>query len=384
MKQYPDVRLIYDRRKETVKKKDGCVEIEIYLQGKRKWISTGVRISSNNWTPKNNKVIGRIDSLDLNLKIDAILDYINCYIRQLMIDKKEFTWDGLHTHLEKQKIQNSFIDFVETRLAARKDLTKNSIKNHKKFVTALKEFGKIQNFEDLSRQRVKEYDEWLRNRRNYIQSTIAEYHKYLKIYIHDAIRQELITLNPYDGFKVDRGKTRTRKYLTQDEVLKLENAKLPTDSLNKVRDLFLFQCHTGMAYTDMARFDYRKVEKKGDRYIYHDIRQKTSEDFYIVLLPKAVEILKKYNDELPIISNYQYNLRLKVVAEAAGIEKNITTHMGRHTYATMCLNAGIPIEVLAQMLGHSNIKTTQIYAKLVNKTVEDSYDVLEQYLIKSN
>lgn len=84
------------------------------------------------------------------------------------------------------------------------------------------------------------------------------------------------------------------------------------------------------------------------------------------------------------MSNQQYNLRLKVIAEAVGIKKNLTSHMGRHTYATMCLNAGIPIEVLAKMLGHTDIKTTQIYAKLVNKTIENAYDVLEKNLHDNN
>ena len=110
----------------------------------------------------------------------------------------------------------------------------------------------------------------------------------------------------------------------------------------------------------------------------HDVRQKTGEEFYIVLLPKAIHILKRYDYRLPLISNQQYNMRLKIVADAAALDKQLTSHMGRHTYATICLNSGIKIEVLAKMMGHSDIKTTQIYARMINTTVENAYDVLEE------
>ena len=141
--------------------------------------------------------------------------------------------------------------------------------------------------------------------------------------------------------------------------------------------MFLFQCYTGLAYSDMRKFDFRDVQQRGKRLVLHDVRKKTGEDFYIVLLPPAIEILNKYDFRLPLMSNEQYNMRLKLVAESAGIEKNLTSHMGRHTFATLSLNSGIKIEVLAQMMGHADIRTTQIYAKMINCTVEEAYSVLE-------
>lgn len=111
--------------------------------------------------------------------------------------------------------------------------------------------------------------------------------------------------------------------------------------------------------------------------VIHDVRQKTEETYFIVLLSPALEVLERYKFILPVISNQQYNLRLKIVADYAKIDKNLTVHMARHTFATMCLNNGVKIENVSKMLGHSNIKTTQEYAKVLNSEVEKSFDLLE-------
>lgn len=140
-------------------------------------------------------------------------------------------------------------------------------------------------------------------------------------------------------------------------------------------------CYTGLAYADLAKFDFVKgVENRNGKYVIADRRKKTNEDYFIVLLSPAVRLLKKYDYKLPIISNQQYNIMLKVMAQYADINKNITTHVARHTFAVFALNNGVPIEVVAKMLGHSNIRTTQLYAKVLNSEVEKGFDLLERKL----
>lgn len=375
---YPSVRLLQGRRTTANSLSESTVEIEIYFQHKRKWISTGVKIAPKNWS-KDNKVIGCANAVDLNLKIEALYNNILKYIRTLMIEEKEFTWSHFNNFIESNRTPTSFIDFVNKRYSARKDIKESTRRQHKKLYNSLKKFGKIQSFADLTKNNILLYDEWLHDL-GYCQVTVACYHKFMKVYINDAIRMDMIKDSPYNNIKIDRGKSEMRKYITSEELSKLEKAKMPTDSLEKVRDLFVFQCYTGLAYADLSKFDFKQVEQKGGKYVLHDVRQKTGEDYYIVLLPKAIAVLKKYDYILPIMTNQQYNLRLKLVAGHAKVEKNLTSHMGRHTYATLCLNAGVKIEVLAHMLGHSDIKTTQIYAKLVNQTVEDAYDLLSEKL----
>ena len=136
---------------------------------------------------------------------------------------------------------------------------------------------------------------------------------------------------PYTGVIVKRGKYKRRRFLYQEELDKIRNAEIPNDSIRRVRDLFVFQSFTGLAYADLAKFNFKRdvVQHEG-KYIIYDMRIKTEEDYYIVLLSPALEVLKKYNYELPIISNTQYNLRLKLVADYAGLDKNLTTHLRRH------------------------------------------------------
>ena len=381
MNQYPSVKVIFDRRKKASSSRSGNIEIEILYKGKRKWISTGIKVLPENWHPVH-RIIGLENAFDLNLKIENLERPILDYIRQQMVNHEAFSWIELQAFIEISKLDNSFIDFVEKVIDERKDIRESTRKNHLKLVKALKSYGKLVKFNDLNRTGIIKFEEWLRSRYDYEQSTIASYHKFLKIYVNEAIRREIIRTNPYLGLKIDRGNEGVRKYLTPDELDMVERCTLPNKSLNKVRDVFIFQCYTGLAYSDLLKFDFNTVIQRNGHFIINDIRQKTQEKFYIVLLPYAMKILEKYGNNLPVLSNQQYNLRLKVVGDIAGVSKPLTTHMARHTYASMCLNAGIKIEVLAQMLGHTDIKTTQIYAKMFNTTVEAAFDQLEENLRK--
>lgn len=376
MNKYPTTRVIFDRRKVATPKKEGTVEIEIYYEKKRKWLSTGVKVLPKNWHP-DKRVISRVDSQDLNIRIENVEKAIINHIRKLMIDEKLFTWSGLESSFKTKKEDSSFIKFIELSLQNKNGIAPNTRKNHRNLLGRLKDFKLIQDFKDLTKENVTSFNEWMHSK-GYKQASISTFHKILKVYIFEAIQRDIISQNPYTGFKIDRGKSDIRRFLNEEELTSIENAKTSTRSLEKVKDLFLFQCYTGLAYADLSKFDFNQVIVRNGKYVVHDVRKKTGEEFYIILLPKAIEILKKYDYKLPIMTNQQYNLRLKIVADAAGLDKRLTSHMGRHTYATMCLNSGVKIEVLADMMGHADIKTTQIYAKLVNSTVENAYDILEE------
>lgn len=159
--------------------------------------------------------------------------------------------------------------------------------------------------------------------------------------------------------------------MTAEELKKVKDAQIDSETICRVRDLFIFQAYTGISYADLAKFNFKRdVQKRGNKYVILDIRLKTEENYFIVLLSPAMEILKKYDYVLPIISNQQYNLRLKIVADYAGLDRNLTVHMSRHTFATMCLNNGVKMENVSKMLGHTNVRTTQQYAKVLNAEVE--------------
>lgn len=380
MKKYPKIRIVYGRRRPN-SKGECSVEIEISHEGKRKWISTGVSVLPRYWKERQKKIVGISQAFDLNLKIEASENFISNYIRKQIVNERDFSWAALDAAMKTSTNSGSFIEFVARQIEESTDKAPNTIKNYKAFLSLLKRYGKIQTFSDIDKPSILRFDDWL-HKCNYIQPTIANYHKFMKVFLNKAMAQELISSYPYTGIRISKGKSRMRRYLEMDELHKIEIAEMSTTSQKRVRDLFLFQCYTGMSYADMQRFDISKVEQRGNKYILRDTRQKTEEEYTLVLLPQAMEILARYNNKLPITSNQKYNLRLKEVGELADVNIKLTSHMGRHTYATMCLNIGISIETISKMLGHTDIKTTQIYAKMLHKSVEEASEKIEQELIR--
>ena len=153
----------------------------------------------------------------------------------------------------------------------------------------------------------------------------------------------------------------------------MKTIPLPSESLRKVRDVFVFQTYTCLSYTDLKDFDATKIQEVKNMKVYMGKRAKTDQPFTIPLLPPALAILKKYKTELPIISNVKYNEYLKVVAQAAGIDKPVSSHWARHTGATLLLNGGTDMRIVSKICGHSSTRITeQVYAKLLDETVVDA------------
>lgn len=260
---YPKVKIVCGRRASSLTQ-ESSVEIEIYHLRKRKWISTGVKVLPENWNDSK-WIVGRADAFDANLIIESLYTKIQNYIRKLVIDGEQFNWNSFESFLHDDDKYRSFVDFVKDRIEKRNDITNSSKRNHRKFHKALIDFGKIVLFKDLTKVNIQKYDEWLHNRRNYKQTTIASYHKYMKVYIHEALRMEYIITNPYEGFKINQGKPAGRKFLTVEELEAIEHSMMPTASIERVRDMFIFQCYTGLAYSDMKKFNFNNVINKSGR-----------------------------------------------------------------------------------------------------------------------
>lgn len=378
---FPTLRFVFDRKKIATKTRRGLIQIEVLFKGRRKWIGTGVKVYSDQWDDRK-MIINCLESIELNERLSNQRKSIEEWVAELARVNGQFSFDGLERFLNAgQERGEDYISFVERRIEERKDIRESTKKSQRKFPRALKAFGAIRYFSDLTVHNIQSFDNWLHGK-DYTQTTVHSYHKFNKIYINDAIRSGLLDKNPYDSVKIERGKSRTRKYLTPDELSRVEGADIPLPTIDKVRDLFLFQCYTGFAYAELAGFDFKDVIRKGGKYVIYDRRQKSDEEYYIVLLSPAVRILEKYGFVLPVISNQQYNMRLKIVADYAGLDKHLTSHMGRHTFAVMCLIKGAKIENVAKMMGHADISTTQMYAKVLNSEVEREFDMIEQSLQK--
>jgi site-specific recombinase XerD len=197
--------------------------------------------------------------------------------------------------------------------------------------------------------------------------------KHLYRVIKICILNKWLIDNPFKDFPC-KYKNPIRPYLTETEIQLIYNHVFPTDKLTRVRDLFMVQVYTGLSYADISNLTTENIEigVNGKEWIIIN-RHKTGERSAIPLLPVALEIFKKYDYKLPYYSNQKFNEYLKDISKACGIIKKLTTHIGRHTFATtICLSHGVPIETVSKLLGHSSLVTTQIYAKVTDwKTAND-------------
>ena len=191
--------------------------------------------------------------------------------------------------------------------------------------------------------------------------------KKLKRILEFAVKEGYISVNPF------RLTLREEKLeydvLTKDEIDILLNCKFSEDRLDKVRDCFIFQCYTGLAYSDMAQLTKDDIQ---DDVIYGR-RQKTDIQYVVPLLPVAKNILEKYDYQLPIISNQKYNQWLKFLGELSGLNKSLHSHLARHSFACLLLNSGVDMKTISRTMGHSNSKITEhTYAFMNNETVIDN------------
>lgn len=263
----------------------------------------------------------------------------------------------------------SLPDFIEQEIAS--ESTSRGTKLHKMTVVyQLRDFGGLNTFADITNANIIAFDKWLHQRGRDCDASIYDKHKRLHMYIRKLRAAEMIPKDPYCEVKFNRGSFKERKPLTEQELTTIREIKL-TSKLDKARDLFVFSAYTGLAYVDVMNFDYSTmtVEKSGLTYI-DGKRIKTRNSFFTPILEPAMAVLRKYDFHLPTMSNQKANDYLHVIQERLGISKDITFHVARHSFATLCLSHDVPIEDVARMLGHRDIKTTQIYAKVLTSTIE--------------
>lgn len=206
------------------------------------------------------------------------------------------------------------------------------------------------------------------------QSTVTKYMQHIKSAFTFAFENGKINRTPFAGIKLSR-KLKDVPYLTSDELERIERKQM-IGRLANVRDCFVFAAHTGLAFVDMGNISKEDILESDGLYYVKKERTKTDITFTTILDNTCMKILKKYDYKLPIISNQKYNAYLKEIGDICGIKKSLHSHIARHTFATSMLNKGMPIEIVAKMLGHSTTRITQHYAKLMDKTVLNEYKKL--------
>ena len=241
---------------------------------------------------------------------------------------------------------------------------------------------------------ISEYEFWLKTVRKCNHNTTMKYLANCKKIVLVCVKKGWLSRDPFFAFKMSKHEV-NRQALTATELKSISSKDFGNGRLGLVRDIFLFCCYTGLAYVDVYKLKRSEVVEGMDQERWVTIkRQKTDSPSRIPLLPVALDILSRYDEDpqcvcgdrlLPVLSNQKMNAYLKEIADLCNIQKNITFHLARHTFATtITLTNGVPIESVAKMLGHRNIKTTQLYAKIVDVKISHDMKKLRNILDQSS
>lgn len=369
----PVLTFIYDRRGQATKTKPAVVELRITANRVRKYISTGVRLFPKEWS--NGSVVGRNDWKDLNDQLQLLKRRCSEIITRMM-DDGSLDLNAIPGLLKGSMVQEqTFIEYARELGRGRyAKIAAGTKKRYLVFFRFLESWRGIVYFSDVTERNVLKMDDEL-TKRGLKECSRWNYHKILKSFVSKAFEDGLIKRNPYSRLDIKRGnEDGLSRFLTPDEFHRLESCVIPIERLRRVRDLFVFQTYTMLSYSDLDAFDYKNCVRKSGQVVYKSVRQKTKQEFTIVLLKPALEILKRYKNKLPMISNVKYNEYLKAAVFYAQIDKPVTTHWARHTGATMLLNEGkVPMHIVQRILGHASIRETErTYAKLMDETIVET------------
>jgi len=353
---------------------------------------TQIDILYINWDSKRTRVRGNSKKA-LNLKLETIrvdiIEKYNALIKTNVIITAKTIVDY---YKNNTLIMNSIINVFKQHNENMKSLigieySYGSYKNYKTTLKRLKNYiTKKYNTNDISLTQINynfiyNFSQFLLLHTECNHNGMMKHIQRFKKITNFCIKNNYITKDPFVGFKISFKKT-NRVYINKDELYILKNIKL-NSNLNKVRDVFLFACYTGLSYIDLYNLNIKNIQKGNDglQWIYIK-RHKTDIPSNVPILPYALYILDIYkkhkntNRIFPMISNQKTNKALKEIALLCNFNKKLTFHSARHTFATtITLTNGVPIETVSKMLGHNNIKTTQIYAQVIESKI--SSDMLK-------
>ena len=379
------VSAVYDRKhvatKATAKSPiKGLIQLSVTINGERKFLSTGIKVYLGQFTSE--QVVSRVDAQELNTmlsnQIKAVIDVVN----RCNTDGDVFSW----SMLERLKVKHNgsctaWTDWFESEMKSRR-LADSTLIHHRTVLQFLRDQG-VTDFCQLTLDTIQNLDDELHSRKvdgkPMMQTSIYNYHKIIKAYVRRAMVAGLIKFNPYLNFKTEKGESNPREVLTMDEIHRIEQIESRSLLTQHVRDLFLLQIWTGFCFADLMAADFNNIVDD----TLSGYRVKTGGHYTTIILPQAKAILKRYRYNIPHMPYDNYRRVLVELLDLLGIHKKISTHNGRHTFATtVALGNGVPVEILQKMMGHKNIQTTMIYAKVQRPMVQEQAERLSALVVQ--
>lgn len=378
------------------------LQVRITVNGERKEISLEHRVKIENWLQKEEKLKGNdIDTKQLNSYINEVRSRLYEAKRVLILDSQEVNpqaiWNKFIGKTENEHTLKTIVQYHNDNM--NHSLTWGTAKNYHTTQKYLNEFLKEKlkvtdiGLSQLNYKFLVDFEIFLRghvpgeNQKPCGNNTVMKHIERFRKIISMAIKNDWLKQDPFIKFKPTFIK-KDRGFLTEEELAVIERKPIMNMSLKTVRDLFVFSCYTGLAYSDAFQLKKEDMFKgiDGEWWIIVQ-RQKTKIQAQIPLLPKALEIINMYKTHpkvlanqtlLPMLTNQRFNSYLKEIADICNINKNLTHHLARHTFATtVCLTNGVSMEATSSMLGHASTRTTQIYGKILPKRISAEMQVLK-------
>ena len=393
--------LFYIRKQKNYKGGAMPIYMRITVSGKRADLSAGRECEPVKWNSHAGRAIGTKEEIkSLNNYLDSLQSKVREAHQALIDANQTITTESLLNQFTGKTQRSRYLMqlFIEHNAKVKawigNGFEANTLKGYntsEKHLTGYlqKEYAKTDiEISQLNHAFITGFEFYLKAECKISGVSAAKYIKHLKKIVNHCIANNWLKQNPFINFK-SSAKAKERTYLTQQELDAITNKKFVVERLAQVRDVFVFCCYTGLSYADIKKLRRSEIGigMDGDKWIFTS-RQKTNTSSRIPLLPVALEILNRYKDHpqcdnmgllLPVLSNQKMNAYLKEIADLSDVIKHLTFHLARHTFATtVTLSNNVPIETVSKMLGHTNIKTTQHYAKILDMKVSKDMALLKE------
>lgn len=382
-------RLVYNRKNRLNKKGQALVQVEAYQKSRKKYFSTHVYLRPEQWDGQKGMVRRHPNGRFLNKWLYDYMARIEEMELELSRLGKPTSLEIIKYNFRQKRDRQSFLVFYEKELEEA-GLRESSLRNHRSTLALLKAFKDEILFTELTFELLCSFEHFL-NLKGYHANTIAKHMKHLKRYINQAINKDYLSEQQY-AFRKYKIKTVEYRHthLTPDELKRLENLRQngAYARYRKTLDAFLFCCYVGVRYSDFVRLGSSNVVRMREEtwLVYRTVKTGVEVHLPLDLLfgGKAIGILNTYRrnteDFFRLKNNSNINKELKRIAQAAGLKKSISFHTARHTNATLLIYSGVNITTVQKLLGHKSVKTTQVYASVMDRTIVQD---LKQHRMKS-
>lgn len=368
-------RLVYNRKKQLNKQGTALVQVEASLNQRKVYFKTNIYLKPEHWDKRTSQVIVHPQANDLNAMLFEFVLHLQGVELALWKRGVPATLSLLKDAMKKNRPVNVTFPVFAKEYVTHSDRRESTKENLYTTITVLQEFRPGLDFKDITYSFLKEFEVYLREKGNGI-NTVAKHLRQLRTLVNEAINQGYIHADayPFRKFKIKQEKGR-HEFLTPDELKKLENLEINDRKLRHVLDAFLFCCYVGLRFSDFCQLTPANfIRVNGKRWL-HFKSIKTGIELrlplHLLFEGKALAILDRYDitEFANLGSNSETNKVLAVITGMARIKKHVTYHTARHTCATLLIHQGVPITTVQRLLGHTSVKTTEIYSEILSSTI---------------